>query len=63
MRKTIRYLKYIFTDCYKAFPEFFVVNYVVDSLGVLSAVAAPMLLARILELAKHSARTQMAAVP
>ncbi len=51
MRKTIRYLKYIFTDCYKAFPEFFVVNYVVDSLGVLSAVAAPMLLARILELA------------
>ena len=42
MRKTIRYLKYIFTDCYKAFPEFFVVNYVVDSLGVLSAVAAPI---------------------
>lgn len=51
MRKTLRYLKDIFTDCYKAFPGFFVVNYVTDSLGVLSAVAAPMLLARILELA------------
>lgn len=51
MKKTFRYLKYIFTDCHKAFPQFFVANYVLDSLGVLSAVAAPMLLARILELA------------
>lgn len=51
MKKTLRYIKYIFTDCYKAFPGFFAVNYVVDSLGILCAVAAPMLLARILELA------------
>ena len=51
MKKTVRYLKYIFTDCYRAFPGFFVMNYVLDAIGILTAVASPVLLARILELA------------
>lgn len=51
MRKTLRYIRYIFTDCYKAFPAFFITNYIVDLFGIMAAVAAPMLLAHILELA------------
>lgn len=51
MKKTFRYLKYIFTDCYRAFPGFFVMNYISDAAGVLAAVASPVLLAYILELA------------
>ncbi len=42
---------HIFTDCYRAFPGFFVLGFVLDSIGILTAVAAPVLLARILELA------------
>ena len=51
MRKTLRCIKYIFTDCYQAFPAFFIINYIVDLAGILAAVAAPVLLAHILELA------------
>lgn len=51
MRKNFRYVKDIFMDCYKAFPRFFVLNYILDAIGILSAVAAPVLMAEILELA------------
>lgn len=51
MRKIFRYIKYIFTDCYKAFPGFCIMNYTVDLIGIVSAVASPVLLAFILELA------------
>lgn len=51
MKKAIRYIGYTFRDCYRAFPGFFVLTYLLDGTGVACEVLVPLLLARILELA------------
>ena len=51
MKKAIRYIGYIFRDCYRAFSRFFVLSFVLDTVGAVTAVLAPLLLAQILELA------------
>lgn len=51
MKKAIRYIGYIFRDCYRAFPNFFVLSFALDTAGTVTAVLVPLLLAQILELA------------
>lgn len=51
MKKAIRYIGYIFRDCYRAFPHFFVLSFVLDAASTIAAVLGPLLLAQILELA------------
>ncbi len=51
MKKAVRYIGYTFQDCYRAFPRFFVLTYLLDGTGTACEVFVPLLLARILELA------------
>ena len=51
MKKILRYIRYIFRDCYKAFPMFFVMIMVLYAVSTAVSVANPLLLANILKLA------------
>ena len=51
MNKTLRYIGYIFKDCYKAFPIFFLVVVIMKVIDTIAMIAEPILTADILELA------------
>ncbi len=55
MKKAIRYIGYTFRDCYRAFPKFFLMSFGLDFVGIFVSLLAPILLARILELAGSGA--------
>lgn len=54
-KKTLKYIGYTIRDCFLAYPQFFVMMFLVDGITVAVSVANPLVLAHILELATGEA--------